>query len=666
MLPLHEVLRHDAPIDIVRVLVELKPETLLIPNKYGRTAEQMASKAPMRNAALLQYLRETKDAYVHSKRTELEKSRRDEARSVILMVMPNQYVDVVKKLRLEATDFSELTRLVGAAVKLDDNVTLCKTTADGSVGDQYIGFDDLGEVAKVMVWPSSLLASADNARVPNEDEATFAAAASIVSSRAAEEQDTRMVVEEERMSGVAEPTADKIALLARVAAERDAAQRELQSLRGQLQELQQAKDKELAQCRADATVLQSKLESATKLASRKDQEIVSLRQQLSDQATAAEFELEMLQEEKAEIEALQSEAAASLQVVSAEVTILEQKKADAETKVKDLVRELQTKSGGISQELYDKSISELEATKARLGAVAEEQGRKVTMLEQEKAEAEAKVKSLTDKLAAQGEQVSKELVKAASEAEALAAEVEKVREKYTNAMSEHQSMRAAHAAEMETLRKNLTGSSAEVEMLLRTEIADLRATQSSELAGLRLKLSAASEELEFVTKRAHQKEDAYEAQLTSERRIQQVSQKAMQDLRIECDRLQQKVVQGQQQDEAISAEKTQDGHTTPTGAHAGDEACDHARKLAIGPIITEGRQLGVPPSLRRQLRSVAAVQKITIDNDSILSIAAELALWPAVRNAEATRKEVVELRHRVNGTQSEVNANLPEGVPRNS
>eukprot|EP01043_Picozoa_sp_COSAG02_P128744 COSAG02_NODE_66245_length_256_cov_0.605096_2_plen_41_part_01 len=41
----------------------------------------MASKAPIRNAALLQYLREAKDAYVHSKRTELDESRSDEARS---------------------------------------------------------------------------------------------------------------------------------------------------------------------------------------------------------------------------------------------------------------------------------------------------------------------------------------------------------------------------------------------------------------------------------------------------------------------------------------------------------------------------------------------------------------------------------------------------------
>jgi hypothetical protein len=109
-----------------------------------------------------------------------------------------------------------------------------------------------------------------------------------------------------------------------------------------------------------------------------------------------------------------------------------------------------------------------------------------------------------------------------------------------------------------------------------------------------------------------------------------------------------------------------------TDASSGTEAWGRA----VHASIADGRQLGVTPSLRRQLSSVAAVQKIAQENDFILSIAAELAFWPAVRNAEAhrgterhrgseaQRDTEAQLRLRVNCMGSDATTSEPpEGVP---
>lgn len=91
MLPLHEMLRHDAPIDAVRALVELAPETLLIVNDNGRTPFEVAQRGFKPDPELLIYLEQAAEAHAANAaadmRGELPTGASEGPHEFMLMVM---------------------------------------------------------------------------------------------------------------------------------------------------------------------------------------------------------------------------------------------------------------------------------------------------------------------------------------------------------------------------------------------------------------------------------------------------------------------------------------------------------------------------------------------------------------------------------------------------
>ena len=664
MLPLHEILRHDAPIDAVRVLVELAPETLSIPNDNGRTAAEVATRGFKPNPALLAYLHEATEAYVGAKRMELEQHRRDEARSFILMVMPNDYVPVVKKLKLEAKSIAELTTLVGEAVNMAEDAMLCPHTDDGSTAAQYASLDAVGEKAKVTVWPASLLTElANGAAMPSEEEAMFAAAAGIVSARAAEEQDTRMIAEEEHKV-FSELMAEELAT-----EEEEEAQEEAQEeLGGDAVSTADATASAAAATAALATALASHAQAEHELSVSRS-ELRELQGQLQEaQASATAFGSAAQQ--------AKDELAESLAEASGLRVELDAAAAAAEEKEIEIAMLLEENSEAtVPKDLYDKIVSDLSAATSahqdqvaalhaahqeKLSSAAEEAEIELAMLQHEKSEAEVAQQA-----------VAATLETALAEASTLGAELLSAREKHQAQVSEHSSALAAHAVELESVRASLSGSTAEIEASLRAEMDGLRAANAEEVATLRAELSTAAEERDFEAELAQQKDEAHESELlalrenhlaATERLRHEVLQAQLQAQALAEDKshisAQMEAALGRQaaEYEAATANSQQFGSDLPG---AGDDGA----AAGMGPILTDARKLGVPPTLRRQLRSVAAVQKLASGNDAVLSIATELAMWPAVRSAESARQEALELRRRLQTHSVQGGSAPPEGIP---
>eukprot|EP01043_Picozoa_sp_COSAG02_P059101 COSAG02_NODE_7468_length_2998_cov_6.109003_1_plen_804_part_10 len=152
---------------------------------------------------------------------------------------------------------------------------------------------------------------------------------------------------------------------------------------------------------ARAATLQSKIDAHDALMAEKQQEVDDLFAEINGR-DARLYELEQAQANLTavlDLKAAKAELTAAEEEKQIEMAMLEEEKADAEAKVRDLTGELAAKAGGVSQDLYDKAVSDLEAAKAELTAAEEEKEIEMAMLEEEKADAEAKVRDLTAELA---------------------------------------------------------------------------------------------------------------------------------------------------------------------------------------------------------------------------------------------------------------------------
>lgn len=564
--------------------------------------------------------------------------------SYVLMVLPNEHVKANKKLKLQASSMQELSAKVAAAVKLGEDAVLCAPTTTGapSASDQFTSLAELGNKAKVMIWPVRSLLGL------NGSGGSGARSIALECPEDCETGDTVAIevdgveIEVEIPDGVGPGDAFEVYLPPDKGEEGENNDNEVDSA-GVMEGLEpesaamagtgadpatapnatgyEQDRSKLAQYRAEADALQGRLPSATATDVKKDSEIASLRQAMSDQAMAAKLRDKTVSELSAANSAL-------------------------EDKVALLQEELSIK--------------------------AEEAEVELAMMQQEKAEivsSQAKVVASLDN--------------ATAEAEGLASQLVQAHKKCTEFVSENGSLRATCRAEIEELREKLTSSAAEVHAQLRTEMDELRASHSKELDAMNLKLSAATQERELENKLAQQHGQAQGTTPASECELQHASEtndEIIRELQVECDRLRQEVQQGEQQIERLLVEKRHGARTGETasilGTHAtpvsvdtgsqhrtGDDLWDHASEN-MGPALSDARQLGLTPALRRQLKSVPAIQKLANGNDAILSIAAELALWPAVRNAGTSWQDMLEPTRREHGIESKVSGSgLPEGVP---